>query len=646
MRALFSITFFLVSATVCLSQNLETEGDKYFYGYAYRDAISAYQKQIQQGKLMTNHQRLNLADSYFKTGQYNEAAKIYLDVNKKDTVMSDHRFNNMLQSLAKTSEEERVRAFLKSKSGQLASELTENAQFNYNILDSDDARSAGFFIFTLNANSAQADLSPAFYKDNLLFSSSRKTKSKKIYGPSGDAYLDIYEAQVQANGGISQTISFGGIPNSPYHKSTPYYSDGSGRIYYILSNTEGKNLAFDDKGKNALAIGMADANGGAFRFLLKDLSTSFYYPFFDEATEKLYFAANFKDSYGGTDIYYVDTNNGQVLSQPVNLGPRINTPGNEIAPYVFENSLYFASDVFYGMGGMDIYRSNVQPDESFTIPVNLGKGINTKYDEFGFIIKQNEKEEGLIGYFSSNRPGGKGSDDIYGFKISEKPGIRTLVFKGKVVKPQYDLSIANASVKVLNADGKLLKEVFTSPSGNYQLEIPYSDVVELKISKEGFSTFSETYNPKGLQELEKTPLKVQLSSIGDIVKEEEGKTVIKVKDFYFNTGQSDLTPAITAELDKVVDAVDKFPDLRFAIETHTDSRGSQSSNQRISQQRSDTIKAYLLSNGVPSENITASTGFGEDQITNNCTDGVYCLDFLHKQNLRTLFTVQNLEELQ
>ena len=178
------------------------------------------------------------------------------------------------------------------------------------------------------------------------------------------------------------------------------------------------------------------------------------------------------------------------------------------------------------------------------------------------------------------------------------------------------------------------------------MEIPYTDVVTLKISKEGFSTFTETYNPKGLQELEKNPLKVPLSSIGDIVKEEEDKTVIKVKDFYFESGKSNLNPTITAELDKVVDAVAKFPDIRFAIETHTDSRGGQSSNQRLSEQRSDAIKAYLLGNGVPSENITAARGFGEDRLVNKCSDGVYCLDFLHQQNLRTLFIVENVEELQ
>ncbi len=643
MKSRLVIAFFFISTAFCLSQEINSQGDKYFYAYAYDDAIKAYQKQMQQGQLMTNFQLLNLADSYFKSGEYIKASKIYLDINKNDSILSDHRFNKMLQSLTKISETERVKAFLKSKGNSFTGELLENAEFNEEVLNSADTEPAGFFIYALNSNSPEADNAPSFYQNDLLFSSSRKRRSKKIYGPSGDPYLDIYKVTKGQNGTLSDASPFGRIPNSEFHKSTPYYSESTGNLYYVLSNTEDNNLAFDEQGKNALAIGMVDENG-TFRFLLKDLSTSFYYPFYDADSGRLYFSANFKDSYGGTDLYYVDINNGQVMSQPVNLGPRINSPGNEIAPYVFDSSLYFSSDVFYGIGGMDIYRSNILPDKTFSIPVNLGNGINTKYDEFGFIIQENQGD-GLMGYFSSNRPGGKGDDDIYGFKISEKPGLRTLIFRGNVVKPPYDQSISDASIKVLDGDGKVLKEVLSGSNGSYQVEIPYNSVVTLEVSKRTFSTFKETYNPKGLQELEKASSKIELSSIADIVEEKEGKMVLNLKDFFFASGQSNLTPEIIMEIDKVVDAVKKFPNMKFSIETYTDSRGGRSSNQKVSEQRSAAIEAYLLNNGVPSESITGSQGFGEDKIVNNCTDGVYCLDFLHQQNLRTLFVVDNYDEL-
>ena len=119
----------------------------------------------------------------------------------------------------------------------------------------------------------------------------------------------------------------------------------------------------------------------------------------------------------------------------------------------------------------------------------------------------------------------------------------------------------------------------------------------------------------------------------------EGKTVLKLEKFFFDKNKSIVTAAIALELDKVVDAVSRFPQLRLKIETHTDSRGSNTSNKKLSQRRSDAIKMYLLKNGLSSSNIVESIGLGEEKIKNNCTNGVYCLDFLHKQNERTLVEV-------
>ncbi|MDT7829551.1 OmpA family protein [Pricia sp. S334] len=643
MKSRLIIAFFFIGIGFGLAQEIESQGDKYFYAYAYEDAIRAYQKQMQRGESLNNYQRLNLADAYFQTRDYKKAAKIYLDVEKNDSIMSDHRFNKMLQSLDKISEHDKVVTLLQSGDNSFKGELLENAEFNDGAMQADGSGAAEFAILTLNGNSPQADISPAFYPNGLLFSSSRKTRSKKIYGPSGEAYLDIYKAANADSGALTEIEPLSRIPSSKFHKSTPHYSESTGNVYYVLSNTEDDELAFDDRGKNALAIGMVNENG-SFRFLLKDLSTSFYYPFYDENTGRLYFSANFKDSYGGTDIYYVDMNGGQVMSEPINLGPRINSPGNEIAPYIFDNSLYFSSDVFYGIGGMDIYRSNIMSDNGFSIPVNLGRDINTINDEFGFIIKENP-EGGFMGYFSSNKPGGKGSDDIYGFKISEKPGLRTLLFKGRVVEAPYDQWIADASIKILDAEGNTLKEDSSGTNGGYQLEIPHNSEVTLEVSKPFFSTFSKTYYSEELENLGQSPLKIELTSIADIVKEAEGKMVLDINKFFFATGQSNLTPEITMEIDKVVDAVKKFPNLKFSIETHTDSRGGRSSNQRISEQRSAAIADYLLKNGVSSDNITQVRGFGEDKIVNDCSDGVYCLEFLHQQNLRTLFVVENYDKL-
>lgn len=638
-----TLVFFAISIVV-LAQEKMSKADKFFYAYSYDDAIEAYQKQMRDGKIMTNHQFLNLADSYFQTGDYTNASKIYLQINTKDTIMTVHRFNKMLQSLAKTSDMNRVKAFLDTKTDVLPNELLENAEFNFELLDSESKEDTDFQIFNLNSNSPQADFSPSFYKDKLLFSSSRIQKSKKTYVPSGESYLDIYVAKIGRDGNVLNPNPLKLIPDSKYHKSTPYYAKGLDRIFYILSNTEENELSYDENGKNALAMGMVYPNG-FFRFLLKDLSTSFYYPFFEESTERIYFAANFRDGYGGTDIYYVSTNNGQIMSEPVNLGPRINSAGNEIAPYIFEGSMYFSSDIFYGLGGMDVYKTNIQPGGNFSIPINLGSKVNSPQDDFGFIIDSNGTD-GYSGYFSSNRKGGKGNDDIYGFRIDRTPGLRTLILRGVVNELVKGQGIEKVSVKILDSAKALIKEIYTDENGLYQIELPWREDMILEVGKARYSKFSAAYGENELIELQKTPLKIDLLYLEDLVEEKEGKTVLKLKDFLFARGKNELSEDMAGELDKVIGVVEKFPKMRLRIESHTDSRGSTYANKRLSTQRAEAVQSYLLEKGVPAANILSVEGFGEERILNNCTDGVYCLDFLHNQNLRTLIVIENYSELE
>ncbi|MGB5371829.1 MAG: OmpA family protein [Flavobacteriaceae bacterium] len=642
MRNSISVLIFLMASIWCFGQNITSNGDKFFYGYAYGEAIKAYQKDLQEGKMMTNGQFLNLADAYFKTGDYKNAAKFYLDIHKNDTIMSNNRFNNMLQSLAKTSELDRVKAFLQSKSASLSKELLENTNFNYELLDSNKADEAGFTVYNTNGNSAQADFSPAFYKDRLLFSSSRSEKSKKIYAPSGEPYFDIYIASVLSDGRLLNPMPFDRIPYSEYHKANPYYSESLNRLFYVLSNTEGDELAFDDNGKNALSLGIVNEDG-KFNFILKDLGTSFYYPFFEESTDRLYFAANFPDGYGGTDLYYVNTANSQIMSEPINLGPRINTPGNEIAPFIFNGSLYFSSDIFYGLGGMDIYKSNFQSNGGFSIPVNLGKGLNATADDFGFIVKQSG-DGGYTGYFSSNRSGGKGGDDIYGFKAAGLPGLKTLLLRGVVAKPN-GTAISGASVSLFDTDKTLIEEVFTNETGAYQVEIPWRDAVSLDIFKSGYSSFSKSYDSQALEALQNSDLNVEMIAITDAVEERENKQVLKLGKIIYEKGKSDILPTSAIELEKVVEVVKKFPKIRLRIISHTDSRGNDASNKQLSQRRAETIRSYLLNKGVASANLEGTIGMGEEQILNSCTNGVYCLDFLHDQNIRTLIEVLNYGDL-
>lgn len=638
MKFKFVAIFFIILSSLGFAQQKKSKGDILFFEYSYNQAIIEYQKELRETKL-SNTQYLNLADSYMKIGNYKKASDIYVDIFQKDTTMSKYHFNKMLQSLSKTSELEKVKAFLATKEDKLPKELLENSSFNYELIATNSNDDLDFEIFNISGNSAKADFSPTFYKDKLLFSSDRPDGSKNIYGPSGEAYINIYESKMDLQGNVKDPKPFKGISDSKFHRATPYYSEELNNIFYVLSNSDGENLQFSDNGKNALSIGMTTAQG-SFKFILRDPDTSFYYPFYEASTGRLFFAADFGDGYGGTDIYFVYTNDGVIMSSPTNLGPRINTPGNEIAPFIFENSLYFSSDIFYGLGGMDIYKSTIHSDNSFSIPINLGPGINSSKDDFGFIIKNNDTN-GLLGYFSSNRDGGKGGDDIYGFNVKEKPGLKTLALKGKVVNLTSNDGVSKAQVRLIDKDGKLIKEIFADENGEYNVEIPFQNNITIEATKEKHSIFSVTYQDNELEAIQEKAFNMGIKFLDDLIEEQEGQTVIKLKKFYFDKRQSNITPEIAQELDKVVDVMTRFPQLQLRVESHTDSRGGSSSNFALSQKRADAIKKYLLEQGVQAGSILYSIGYGEDKLLNGCKDGVFCLDMLHNKNERSLIVVLN-----
>ncbi|MBT8235449.1 MAG: OmpA family protein [Bacteroidia bacterium] len=619
-----------------------SKADKLFYEYSFEEAIAEYTKETAKGPLSLIQIR-NLAESYEKTGNRDEALLLYKDLFQRDSSFPPFYVNKMLNlDVLASNSEQQAKDFLTAHPDIFAEEVRENALFNYDIRLDEEDPDTQFRIFEIPANSAQLDFAPTFFGDNVLFTSSRSQDSKDTYFPTGESYLDIFLAKVQADGSITNAAPYHVIEESRFHQATPYYSSSLNKLFYIRSNEKNGRLSFDDNGKNALALGVSDFQN-KFTFLMRDLSTSFYYPFFDESTQKLFFAAEFDDSYGGTDIYFVYTNNGQIMSAPVNLGPKVNSPANEISPFIFENSLYFASDVFYGFGGMDIYKSDMGDDNFYSTPINMGPSINSPKDEFAFIIRP--EGEGLIGYFSSNRDGGLGKDDLYGFRLKKKPGPKTLIFKGQVVKANTEFGISDVTLTVKDETGKVIKEITTNAQGDYQIEIPWKEGISVSCTKPKYSLFSRRFGEEGLKAIKDNNVNIELVYLDDIVMDREDRKVLRLKKFWFDKGQSRITPDIEMELNKVVAAVSQFPNLQLRIEAHTDSRGSNAANSRLSQQRADAIKSYLRAKGVPESTILNSTGYGEERILNNCTNGVYCLDILHRKNERHLIVIENYDVL-
>jgi len=638
----FKLCFFFLNIMVftVFAQDVKSAGDRFFFQYKYAQAIEAYEQEKTK-EILTNQQYLNLAESYFTIGNYQKAWEVYRMILDSDSIITPYHFNKMLRSLSKIEGVASMHDFLKNDSILLESSWIENAKFNYDILNKKDVATVNYNVFNLNENSTEADFSPTFYKDKLLFTSGRSESTRKKDKNNSNPYLNILVGKIDLTGDLLNVNSFAGIPKGNFHEATPHYSAELDKIFYVLSNEKDGEMLFDSFGKNALAIGRVDPDG-KFNFILKNLSTSFYYPFYDGKSQRLYFAANFSDSYGGTDIYYVSTNQGQIMSAPINMGPQVNTPGNEIAPYVFEGGLYFSSDVFYGYGGMDIYKSNLRGVGSAGVPINLGPGINSTADDFGFIVR-NDTKNGLEGYFSSNREGGKGKDDVYGFKLAEKPKLNTIVLEGRTINPNTGVVIGGVNIRVFGEENKVLKELVSEDNGSFAIEVPWQEKITVIANKKKYALYKTYFIAADLKNKKETNL--YLDYVDDFVVDREDKKVIDLAKFIFRTKSAQLTPEIKTELDKAVAIIEKFPEFNLKIESHTDSKGGGSSNFKVSQARADAIKKYLIEKGVPSKNILYAIGYGEDHILNQCVNGVYCIDYFHSENRRCLLVVLNYDAL-
>jgi len=643
-RSLLLILFVLLAAGSSSAQRKkEKSGDEHFANRNYEKAIAAYQKEMNQDGISL-FQQLKLADSYYQLDLYEDAARFYWKLHRLDTsattpIFKDYHMNYVMRSLMNAPVyRDSSAAFLQDRLPDFPKELGENADFNWNLLKSKAEQDLDYELFPCAINSADMEFSPTFYNGKVLFSSDRANYVKDKDG-SYTGYLDIYTAPRDSTGQLGKAVLFDQIPGSAYHKATPYYAQSLNSILYIASNTQRGELEFDTNGKNSLGIVLKHMDSKNWNYLMKDLSVSFYYPFYDELSGRLYFAADLPGGYGGTDIYFVYTNQGQIMSSYINLGPRVNSPGNEIAPFIFEESLYFSSDVFYGMGGMDVYRANVQDAGSFSIPVNLGPGINSEYDDYGLVMQNHG--EGLLGYFSSDRPGGEGKDDLYGFRVGEKPGLKTLTLKGTVTKSYSSEEIGNVLVELYNGDGVLLKETYSEEDGRYRLEVPWEEQVRIRAFKDRYSFYERSLGNEELEDLGDQDFDIRMSLYDDMVVERQNQKVIKLNEFYFGKGKIQITPEIERELEKVVEFARLFPKAQLRVECHTDSRGGSAANFQFTQQRADNIKKYLISKGVAPSQLPYAVGFGEEKLLNNCKNGVFCLEILHKKNQRTVFAVVN-----
>lgn len=337
-------------------------------------------------------------------------------------------------------------------------------------------------------------------------------------------------------------------------------------------------------------------------------------PTFSIDGRTLYFVSDRKGGYGGMDIWKT-TFGKSGWSEPENLGPNINTPGNEMSPFIHydDKTLYFSSDGHPGMGGMDLFCVRRQEDGSWGKPENLGYPINTLSDETNLIVSADAR----TAYYSSDRKGGYGKQDIYTFElpVPVRPE-RSLCLSGTVYD-QASKQKLSATVSVLSlATGEIISTTTSDPAtGHYVISMPAAQDYAIHVSAKGYLFHSQSHEALADQGdvLETVVTDIPLSRI------EKGQC-IALRNVFFETGKSDILDPSKVELDKVVEILKANPSIKIELGGHTDNVGKPADNQLLSERRAQSVMEYLKSQGIASDRLTYK-GYGESKpITTNDTE--------------------------
>ncbi|MCF1423257.1 OmpA family protein, partial [Mangrovimonas futianensis] len=351
-------------------------------------------------------------------------------------------------------------------------------------------------------------------------------------------------------------------------------------------------------------------------FTIKDPSVS-------NDGKTLYFSSDMPGGHGGYDIYKVSINGDGTYGEAVNLGDIVNTEGDEGFPFISSTDvLYFSSNGHLGLGNLDVFFTKL--DGGSYLPVrNAGVPVNGNMDDFAFTIDEESGE----GFVSSNREGGKGSDDIY--QVFRLQPMCTVDLIAMVTDSQSGEPLQGASVSVYDDQGSMLLTQLTDAEGKATFLVECDKQSGLEVSMDGYE--SEKVSVDGTFD-ESTTAEVALDPIEMIVAEDQ----VVLNPIYFEFDKSNITPEAAFELDKLVQVMNKYPDMVINATSHTDSRGSASYNERLSDRRAKTTVQYVISKGIDASRITGK-GMGESDPKVDC--GSNCSEEEHQLNRRSEFII-------
>jgi outer membrane protein OmpA-like peptidoglycan-associated protein/tetratricopeptide (TPR) repeat protein len=496
-----------------------------------------------------------------------------------------------------------------------------------------------------SVNSKWSDFGPAYYRNGLIFTSDRKEDylDNNASGWTSNDYFGMYFV-IPDNPGdpfsnMREVNSFSKNFNQPYHDGPAAFSTDFSTIYLTRSYNDRSGKKNHIK-NHLLKIFYAKTNGkswsGEKPFSLNSKDYSVADPSLSADGKTIYFSSDMPGGFGASDIWCSVWKN-EKWSTPENLGKEVNTFGNEVFPFILNDStLYFASNGLPGYGGLDVFVTK-KKNGLWQTPRNIQKPVNSSYDDFSFILDAG----GDHGFFSSNRPDGLGSDDIYAIKrLRVIPDAKPVVIakplsffvSGYVRDKNSLLPVAGATVYLLNTKTGRVKIVRANAKGFYKSAVDKGGSYLAKAIQLNFLPDCLSFPPvtSSTSTLQKAPHDLLLDKL-------ELNKVYRLANIYYEPDKWEVPDAATPELDKLVKIMMENP-ISVELGSHTDSHGTFLDNDILSQKRAEAVVKYIIQKGIGRERITAK-GYGERKLINHCADGVICSPEEDAVNRRTEFRI-------
>jgi outer membrane protein OmpA-like peptidoglycan-associated protein len=614
-----------------------SKADKRFAQGEYEPAIALYKADVAKGKGAANanfrigealrlSNRLDQAEPYYKAAMDGGLRNADLGYRYAESLKANGKFDEAAAQFSTY-----------AQSGGNTT-LTAQAATESQAASASKAlagKAAAYDVAPLDAlNSPESDFSASRLPSSgeLVFASGREGKT---FQGNGGKMLALYAQKFDdpntMTGGTTRKLD-AQFNNANVHQASATYTPDGNTMVFARSNDGSK------KGFKSVDLWISYFRNGAWTTPelanLNDASADDFAPAFAPDGKTLYFSSARSGGVGGNDLYKATIDANGRFSAAENLGPNINTVGNENFPGVApDGTLYFSSDGHPGFGKLDIFRS-----ENGQV-INMGPGVNSAGDDFAPFFTSN-----TMGVFASNREGGKGSDDLYSFKKKPRPVV-TFYLDGTLLERDTQTNattpVEGENVTITGPNGQKM-DVTAGAGGKFSAKLDSAKTYELFADRAGDFSARGTVSTEGRypdaatltqqQNDIRIPVTLTLNKI-------KVNVAIEVKDIFYDYNKSNIRPDAAVRLDTLVQTLRDNPKINIELSSHTDQRGKDAYNLKLSQKRAESAVAYIVSKGISKSRITAK-GYGETRpiVANPKNEADY------QRNRRTEFKVTRIDK--